>query len=271
MKDDTLILLGALGIGGYFLYKQAKGAADAITGAPAAFGGALFDAGAGAANSVQETINNAGKAVTDVVGGAGQAVIDTIRMPPVIGTPFPKYITDQVAIAAQNKGLVTQVQPKVAVIDSQAPQWKNDLAINLQTQKFGYIPSTNFDSGLLIPDILNRQKAVYTGGGIAPKVVDIRKTYEYAGVPYATLAQQTGQNMTGAQLSSYLNTSGTKLTAVSVAPSSSSAPTKASGTTGTTSSTASTNSGAHYNTNLKVWVDNKTAKIVGKKAVGVWK
>lgn len=270
MKDENLILLGLVGVGGYLLYKKLNDTGAAITGAPAAFGGALYDAGAGAVKGVEDTLANTAKGVTDTIGGAAKAVVDTIVMPPVLNPPFPEYIQKEVAIARENKGLVTQATPKIAVIDSQAPQWKNDLAINLQTQKFGYIPSTNFDSGLLIPQILNNTKAVYTGGGIAPKVVDIRKTYEVSGVPYATFAQQTGQNLSAAALSSFLG-SNTKLTAVSVAPSKSEAPTKSTATTGTTSSTASTNSGAHFDNNLKVWVDNKTAKIVGKKAVGVWK
>lgn len=270
MKDENLILLGLVGVGGYLLYKKIGQTADAIGGAPAAFGGAVYDAGSGAVKTIEDTIENTAKGVSDTIGGAAKAVVDTITMPPVIGTPFPKYIQDEVAIARQNKGLVTQIEPKIAVIDSKGEQWKNDLAINLQTQKFGYIPSTNFDSGLLIPQILNNTKAVYTGGGIAPKVVDIQKTYEVSGVPYATYAQQTGQNLSAAQLSSMLS-SGVKLTAATAAPSSGSAPNTSTATTGTTSSTASVNSGAHYNSNLKVWVDNKTAKIVGKKAVGVWK
>jgi len=269
MKDENLILLGLVGVGGYFLYKKVSGAVDAVTGAPAAFGGAVYDAGAGVVKQVEDTINNTTKSVTDTITGAGKAVIDTIVMPPNFAPPMAQYIQDAVSINAQNKGLVTQAQPKIAVIDSKGEEWKNNLAISLQTQKFGYV-TANFDQPLPISTILNRAPVTYTGGGIAPKVVDIQKTYEVSGVPYATFAQQTGQNLTSAQLSSML-ASGVKLTAVTSAPSSSAAPNKTTATTGTTSSTASVSSSAHFDSNLKVWVDNKTAKIVGKKAVGVWK
>ncbi len=269
MKDENLILLGLVGVGGYLIYKQVKGTADAITGAPAAFGGAVYDAGAGAIKQVEDTITNTAKGVTDTITGAGKAIIDTIVMPPNFAPPMPQYIQDAVGVNAANKGLITQVQPKIAVIDSQAPQWKNDLAISLQTQKSGYV-TANFDSPLQISTILNRAPVTFTGATIQPKVVDIRKTYEGGGVPYATFAQQTGQNLSAAALSSFLG-SNTKITAVGVAPASSAAPTKSTATTGTTSSSATTNAGAHYVSNLGVWVDNKTAKIVGKKAVGVWK